>query len=198
MVSKLMVLGVDPGLALTGFAIAEVNVQTGTIAKVREVGVLKTEKNPHRIVRKTSDDLARARLQADRLRALMDKHHIDVIACEMATTTPYTLPTFSFGVMIGIVAALAKPVIEVLPSEVKIAATGTRNATKQEIIHWAVKLTSRQRLDWPTSNRRNQLGLLYQGSSVTLAAEHPADALAAIQAALLTEQFRLACAMAGR
>ena len=193
--NKLMVLGIDPGLALTGFAVAEVNVITRAIAKVREVGVLKTEKNHHRTVRKTSDDLARAQLQANRLRELIEKHRIDVIACEMATTTPYTLPTFSFGVMIGIVAALAKPVIEVLPGEVKIAAAGSRNATKQDIIRWAVQMTGRQKLDWPTSTRRNQLSLLYRGASITLAAEHPADALAAIQAALATEQFRLAVAM---
>lgn len=193
--TKLIVLGVDPGLALTGFAVAEISIATGAIAKVREIGIHKTEKSKHRTIRKTSDDLARARLQADRLRALIDRHRIDVIACEMATTTPYTLPTFSFGVMIGIVAALARPVIEVLPQEVKIAAAGNRNATKQDVIRWAVKMTGREKLDWPTSSRKNQLGLLYRGASVTLAAEHPADALAAIQAAVSTEQFRLACAM---
>ena len=194
--TKLIVLGIDPGLSSTGYAIAEVDTRSRAIRKVREIGVSKTKRSTHRTIRKTSDDLARAQEQARLLRGLLERHEVDVISCEMASTTPYTLPTFSFGVMMGIIAALDRPVVELLPFEVKQAATGDRNATKAAMIRWAVDLTSPQNLDWPTSNKRDHVGVEYRGRSVTLAAEHPADALATIHAAIASEQFRLACTMA--
>ena len=194
--SSLTVLGIDPGFASTGFAIADVSLVSCRIAKVHAIGISKTEPTKLRKIRKTSDDLARARQHAGLLRGLVDQYAVDVIAYEMASTTPYTLPNFSFGVMMGIVATLNRPIIEVLNYEVKQAATGDRNATKADVIRWAVGITGRQKIDWPTSGKKNTVNLIYRGRHVTLAAEHPADALAAIQAAIGTEQFHLASAMA--
>jgi hypothetical protein len=122
----------------------------------------------------------------------MDAHSISAIAAELSSTTPHTLPTFSFGVMIGILASMGTPIIELLPREIKKTVTGDDRATKRDMIAWALKKTARQNLPWPTSARANKLGLQYRGKHVAPGAEHPADALAAIEAALATEQFRLA------
>ena len=189
------ILGVDPGLGTSGTALAIVDSLTGKIEDILELGVFETRKSQHRTVRKTSDDLRRAKEAAGNLRRILGESRVDIVAAEMATTTPYTYPTFSFGVMTGILASLDYPIIEVLPYEVKAAATGNDRATKRDIIAWALSLPSSQPLSWPTSRRSNQLKLTYNGENVTRAAEHPADALAVIQAAVRTEQFRLALSL---
>lgn len=188
-------LGLDPGLSSTGFALADVDLAAREISGVIKVGVIKTVPQTSKDVRKTSDQLRRARIPAGALRSLINQHGASIIAMEMSTTTPYTHPTFSFGVMIGIAASLDLPLIEVLPHEVKKAATGDVRGTKAEIIAWAVRKSRRRNVGWPTSPIPNRLQIQLGGKYVTLAAEHPADALAAIQAALATEQFKLSASV---
>lgn len=191
-----IILGIDPGLRSTGFAAAEIDKNSGEIVRVLQVGTIQTEPQTGRKVRKTSDHLRRAREQANAIQSVIDRHNVSVIAFELSTVTPYTHPTFSFGVMTGIVAALGRPIIQVLPQEVKFAACRNTRATKRDVIVWALAKTEGDNLSWPTSARANSLGLSYLGRNVTIAAEHPADALAAIEAALATEEFRLAARMA--
>ena len=191
-----IILGIDPGLRSTGFAAAEVDKYAGAIVRVLQIGTIKTEPYAARTVRKTSDHLRRAREQASAILNLIQRHDVSVIAFELSTVTPYTHPTFSFGVMTGIVATLERPIIQVLPHEVKLAASGNSRATKRDIIAWALAKTEGDNLSWPTSARANSLRLSYLGRNVTTAAEHPADALAAIEAALATEEFRVAVQMA--
>lgn len=193
--SKIIGLGLDPGLAKTGYALAQINATTGTIHDVLEVGVIETARCKHLTVRKTSDDLRRAKEQSNQLREILESVKVDFVAAEMATTTPYTLPTFSFGVMIGILASLDHAIIQVLPREVKLAVAGDDRATKRDIIEWALSVPSSSTLEWPTSRRLNKLRLTYEGEYIAASAEHPADALAAIKAATETEQFRLARGM---
>ena len=191
-----IILGIDPGLRSTGFAAAEIDKNSGAIVRVLQIGTIQTEPQTARKVRKTSDHLRRAREQANAILNVIDRHNVSVIAFELSTVTPYTHPTFSFGVMTGIVAALGRPIIQVLPHEVKFAACRNTRATKRDVIGWALAKTEGDNLSWPTSARANSLGLSYLGRNVTIAAEHPADALAAIEAALATEEFRLAARMA--
>lgn len=193
--ASVRVLGLDPGLRRTGYAVASIDPVARSILDVLNIGVLETFPLGRRGIRKTSEDLRRAKEQADGLRRVLKRTPVDLIAAEMATTTPYTLATFSFGVMVGILASLGPPIVELLPHEVKIAATGSARATKSEIIAWALTQPSSQTLDWPTSTRRNRLDLAYQGRFVTLQAEHPADALATVAACLGSEQFRVAGAL---
>lgn len=195
--SLITFLGVDPGLRRTGFAVARADVTTGSIVKVIQVGTIETERQNLRHVRKTSDDLRRAQIQAAALRSLIADHQVAVVAMEMSTTTPYTYPTFSFGVMIGISASFDRPIIEVLPHEVKKATTGSVAGTKGEIIAWAIKKSGCRNVGWPTSTRQNQLRITLEGKNVTRSAEHPADALGAIQAALMSNQFMLAAGLFG-
>jgi Holliday junction resolvasome RuvABC endonuclease subunit len=193
--SGIIIIGIDPGLKSTGFAAAEVDVAASSISRVLEVGTVSTERKVTRDTRKTSDDLRRAKIQYDELEKICDRHRPSALAIELCTTTPYTLSTFSFGVMVGVVAGLGIPTIEVLPHELKRAVTGHKRATKADVISWAIEKTQLDGLKWPTSQRSNKLGLTYNGRHVSLAAEHPADALAAIEAALRTEQYRLAMQM---
>lgn len=185
-------LGIDPGLRRTGYAVAETNPLMGEITRVIEVGLVETEPRLAKQVRKTSDDMRRARIHAFRLKTLVADYKIALVAMEMSTTTPYTLPTFSFGVMTGVVASLGVEIVEVLPYEVKQAATGDPRGTKSQVIEWAMAKSGPFVRGWPMSRRRNSMGLCVDDLYVGRAAEHPADALAAVQAALRTEQFRMA------
>lgn len=190
--SKLIILGIDPGLAYNGFAVAEVNSERRSVGRVLTLGVRKTTRSKLKTVRATSDDLRRAQEHADHLIHLVKTYRVNAIAMEVTTMTHYKYPTLSFGIMAGVVAALQRPIIEVLPWEIKRVG----GSTKRDVIAWALKQTVRQKnLPWPTSSKLNSMGLTYCGKNVMQDAEHAADALAAIQAALLTHHFGLAAAM---
>jgi Holliday junction resolvasome RuvABC endonuclease subunit len=192
---SLRILGLDFGLAYTGFAIAEVDIESGSITRVCDLGVITTESQRQiKQIRLTSDDLRRATIIAEAIGRKRDEAQVDVVAAEMVTSTRHIRPTFSFGVLVGITASLRRPVIQVLPHEVKLAATGRRDASKKDIIQWALRLTERDHVQWPTSARSNSRGLRIGNSFVQRSAEHQADALAVIQAAVRSDQFNLAAA----
>jgi Holliday junction resolvasome RuvABC endonuclease subunit len=194
---EITVLGLDPGLGSTGYAIAAIDLATRRISRVIKVGIVTTDRQKLKQVRQTSDCLRRAAHLTRNLTSIIAEHGVSMIAMEMCGASPHIYPTFSFGVMIGIAASLDRPIIEVLPNEVKLAATGNKKATKSEIVAWAVKKTGKRNVGWPTSRRANSFNVVLQGKYVTKAAEHPADALAAIEASLNTEQFKLALALLG-
>lgn len=191
-------LGIDPGLSMTGYAAASVDPERALIIHVLEVGVSATERRNLKQVRKGSEHLRRGREQAVVLNAIIDRYCPAAVAVELTTTTKHKHPIFSFGVMTGIVACMDPPVVEVLPHEVKLAATGNKRATKADVIQWALNQPGSTSVEWPVSARRNSLNLQHEGLHLMRIAEHPADALAAIQAALLTEQVRLAYLMSTR
>lgn len=189
--TEITMLGLDPGLSSTGYAIANVCLMKNEILRVIRVGIIETERQKLKQVRQSSDNLRRAQHHAESIRALISEHGVPLIALEMCSASQYIHPTFSFGVMVGVAASLRPPIIEVLPHEAKLAATGDPRATKAEVIAWALKASGKRDVGWPTSNRTNKLGLTWRGQFVTKAAEHPADALAVIQGALRTQQFKL-------
>lgn len=188
---EITMLGLDPGLGSTGYAIASIDLNTGEISKVICVGLVETDRQKRKQVRQTSDNLRRARRQVDALRAIIDEHGVSMIAMETCGAMQYIYPTFSSGVMIGVAASLGPEIIEVLPDEVKLAATGDKRATKARVVAWAVRLTGKRKVGWPTSSRPNSFGVRLREAYVSKSAQHPADALAAIQASLATEQFKI-------
>jgi hypothetical protein len=87
---------------------------------------------------------------------------------------------------IGLLAGVKQPVISVTPTEVKVAATNNKNATKADMIQWAT--AKHPKANWRTVKRSGEIVF-------TDANEHLADALAAIYAGLQTPEFRTACAV---
>ena len=90
-----------------------------------------------------------------------------------------------FGTTIGIYACiegmLDVPTIEVSPSETKMAAVGTKTASKQEMIAWATE-------KYPDAPWRTARGKV--GGKPTLDNEHLADAIAIAEAGVKTPAFR--------
>lgn len=186
----LVMLGIDPGLSNTGFAIAEVDIERQKILKTIELGTMTTERETNVKIRRTSDDYRRARSLHRQLSTICERHQISVAAAEMATTSKFNRPSLNFGIMLGVIASFDFFLIELLPRDVKKAVTGDRDAKKEAIIRWALETTRDDDVKWPTSSRQNRMDLNYRARHVTLAAEHQADALAVIHAALQSEQLQ--------
>lgn len=90
----------------------------------------------------------------------------------------------SYGICVGILGSLRHSVqfIEVTPTEVKLASTGDKNATKDQMIKWAS--TKHPEAPFPMYKRNGET--IINKSS----AEHMADAIGAIYAGLQTNQFK--------
>jgi Holliday junction resolvasome RuvABC endonuclease subunit len=96
----------------------------------------------------------------------------------------------AFGMVIGMLANLPVPLIQVSPLEVKMAAVGHRQAAKEEMIAWAVE-------KYPAAAWRLQdkNGAKHKKGDLKADNEHLADAIAVAEAGLLTDQFKQAVAM---
>lgn len=87
----------------------------------------------------------------------------------------------SYGMCIGVLGCISNSMIQVTPLEVKLAAVGSKTATKAEMIEWATnKYLSAK---WLTTKRNGVI-------SFTDKNEHLADALGAIHAGLKTQEFK--------
>jgi Holliday junction resolvasome RuvABC endonuclease subunit len=100
--------------------------------------------------------------------------------------------------VIGILANLPVPLIQVSPLEVKIAAVGHRQAAKEEMIEWAVgkhpdanwlRHAKNGRVKVKDGFKEWKVGDLLNDN------EHLADAVAVAEAGILTDQWKQAVAM---
>lgn len=181
--SKIHIVGIDPALRNFGFAQATLDVHTLEYT-IDNLILVESESEAGKTVRKNSDDLRRA---GDLYRGLVN-------ACKGATLAIAEIPVgsqsaramASYGMCVGVLAACPIPLIQVTPSEVKIAAVGKKTASKDEMIEWAM-------------NRYPAAPWLMRKSKGVMTPmndnEHLADACAAIEAGLLTSQFQQAVAM---
>jgi hypothetical protein len=90
----------------------------------------------------------------------------------------------SYGMCLGVIAAVAEtlPIIQVTPTDVKLAGAGHKTATKGEMIEAMIK--KYPAAPWPMRTLK--------GEQVPIAGEceHLADAMAAIEAGLKSDEFR--------
>lgn len=186
------ILGLDPSLANTGWAVLDVDTESREIVSVRAHGTIVTEKTKNKQVRKSSDDLARARTTAQTLAKLIQEHNIKLAASEVPSGAQSASASRAFGIVVGLLASLPIPIIEVSPTEVKMAVAGNKIADKEDIVRWAVELTQRVggQEFWNTSKAKNDWEIMVLSRYVTKTMEHQADAIASAQAAIKSEQFR--------
>ncbi|MCL2874707.1 MAG: hypothetical protein FWF12_00130 [Betaproteobacteria bacterium] len=174
------IIGCDPSLRNFGIVTADLNIDTMEF-KIQEMRLIESEDNAKKAktVRKNSDDLRRAR-------AL---HEGFVAACQGAGMAFIEVPVgsqsaramASYGICIGVLAACPVPMIQLTPTEVKLAMTGEKTATKDEMIEAAVK--AHPEAKWLTRKLGGKLSLISSN-------EHLADATGAIMAGLKTDEFR--------
>lgn len=172
--SKLKIIGIDPSLRNTGIAKGWLDLNT-LEWQVEEVELVKTEKGKSKTVRKSSDDFDRARVLMEAVK--LAEAGAEIAFVEMPIGSQSSDAMKSYGVCIALIASLGIPVIQVTPAQVKLHATGDKNATKEEMIYWA-------------TDRFPEANWLRQGTRITQANEHLADACGAINAGILEDDFK--------
>lgn len=167
-----------------GIVVAELDLDTHEIqikdmilsSAVKDTGIKNQRVN--------SKDLNVARSHAVVLASAIPMNAI--IFAEVPVGSQSARAMASYGMCIGLLANVAGPLISVTATEVKMAATGNKNATKDDMIQWAV--AKHPSANWKTVKRGGV-------QTVTSANEHLADALAAIYAGIKTPEFKMAKAM---
>jgi len=130
-----LVLGLDPGFANIGWALVEVGPKTEAPISI---GIIRTEKRDRKgKIRITSDDHRRGKKIAENLRGLFEKK--PVIVCAEALSYPRRASIAAkLGRVWGIIDCLSQsvgvPVIEASPMDLKLAVTGSKTASKEEVI----------------------------------------------------------------
>lgn len=172
--SKLKFIGIDPSLSNLGMCKGWVDLDT-LEWEVEELLLCETKPVSSKTVRKSS-------LDYDRCRELFEAQNefvkgADFAFVEMPIGSQSANAMKSYGACIMLIATLDIPVIQVSPSEVKLKATGDKNATKEEMIAWAS--TKFSRINW-----------LRQGQKILKKNEHLADACGAVNSGLQTDDFK--------
>lgn len=193
-------MGIDPSLTATGWTIAQVDTETCKIVSIVELGLIETAPTKNKQVRKSSDTLARARTIAQKLNERMRFHGVKVGVSEVPSGAQSASASHAFGICVGILASVPIPLIEVSPTEVKVAATGSKIADKEDMVRWALTVPGAEEAFFASevdlwAARANDWEFKVRGKNVGKKAEHPADAVGAVEAALKSNQFRQLAAM---
>lgn len=189
--SKMKIIGCDPSLSNFGIAFATLDLDTLTFT-VDDLKVAQTEpekdKKVRKQVRKNSEDLERARLLH---RAAMEACQGEVFMAfvEVPVGSQSARAMASYGVCLGVLAAVAEtlPMIQVTPTEVKLAGCGIKTATKEEMIEAMV--AKYPNAPWPMKTVKG----IY--TPIASKCEHLADAIGAIEAGIASDEFRHTIAM---
>lgn len=133
MKNKLKILGIDPGLAITGFALIEEST-------ILDFGVIITDKKialPERLSE-----------ISDEFEQIIQKHKPDKIAVEklvfVQNVTSGIAVAHARGVILAIGAKYKIPILEIFPKDVKLRICGFGNAPKiqvQRMVQKVFKLT---------------------------------------------------------
>ena len=174
---KIPVVGFDPSLRNWGIAESFLDLETGYL-DVPVFTLVQTVDPTGKQVRQNSTDLSLAMQLATVTIPIAKKAKAIFVEVPVGSQTARAMT--SYGICVGVLGAIQSlgiPLIEVTPTEVKVAFTGNKTATKEDMIAKAVEL-------YPTANFPNVKG------RVTGKAEHVADATAAIHAGVLTPMFQ--------
>lgn len=181
------VVGLDPALRNLGVVIAEVDLDDPDYSfKVVEMKLVqpKDEAKKAKTVRKNSDDLRRAKELHKALQEACKSARFAFVEVPVGSQSARAMA--SYGICIGVLASCPLPMIQLTPTEVKVAATGIKTATKDEVIEAMAE--AHPEAKWLTRKVKGEVTLLSSN-------EHLADAMSAIKAGIETDEFRIAAAM---
>lgn len=177
----LRVVGIDPAMRNFGFVKGTIDLSSDnyefTIERL-ELVQTETDKETKKTVRKNSDDLVRARKLHNAVQAFCQD--ANMVFAEIPIGSQSARAMASYGICIGVLASIKKPLVQLTPTEVKLAAVGDKNASKNDMIAWAT--SAYPDANWLTTKRNGVI-------SFTNNNEHLADAVATIHAGILSDQF---------
>lgn len=175
------VIGMDPSMSNWGFATADLNLDTLEVSNV-ELSLTKTEKTKQKRIRVNSDDMRRSK----ELYKSIQKNTKDVVMSfvEVPHGSQSARAMASYGMCVALLASVQSySMIQLSEADLKLATLGKKTGTKEEAIEWAT--SKHPEANWPTRG----------GKIIKSQAEHMSDAIAAIYAGLLSEDFNNARAI---
>lgn len=198
---KIKILGIDPSFCNFGLVLAETDTDNLDNFRILQMHIAQTEeekvekikyvnrggkrqlarvKERPKTVRKNADDLRRARI----LHEALEKYskEADIAIAEVPVGSQDARAMASYGVCIGVLASCKIPLIQVTPTDVKLAGTGIATATKHEMIESAVK--AHPYAQWLTHEVKSKAKRGESEIRFKAINEHLADATFAIKAGL--------------
>lgn len=175
--TKLSVCGFDPSLRHWGIAEGIYDLQTNQIY-ISSISVIEPILNTGKQTRQNSLDVESG-LQLF-TGAYNASKSCQFIFAEVPVGSQSSRAMCSYGLCTGVLGslkAMGLPLVEVTPTEVKMASVGSKTATKTEMIQWA--FAKHPNVGWPMHNKKLSASK----------AEHMADAIAAIYAGIKTPAF---------
>ena len=173
------IMGIDPSMRNTGVAFAE---YIDGKMQLTSLHLVTTDKTKSKQIRMSSDTIARSRILYDFIQDLIAKNKPNLIFGETPTGSKSSSAMKSYGISCMLLASVNPPVIELNPTEVKMAALGSSGASKAQMIQWAVA-------KYPQANWIRRSG------KITAINEHLADAVAVLEAGIRSSEFKRALAM---
>lgn len=180
------VVGFDPSMSNWGIArgiLVPGDAHSDAVIEIHDLSVIKTQAEKAKQIRRNSDDLDRA--ESLMKGAMAAAEGAQAIFVEVPVNSQSARAAVAYGLCVGILGALRAmgiPFFEVNPTEVKLAATGDKNASKIDMINWATGLYPQA--PWPTQTVKGATSI------VASTAEHMADAVAAIHAGIASKSFK--------
>ena len=177
------VVGFDPSLRNWGIAEGNLFPNSPKPISIYKLSVVNAVLPTGKQVRQNSLDLETAKqLYAAAFEAAKGAKAIFV---EVPVGSQSARAMCSYGVCVGVLGALRAsgiPFFEVTANEVKMSGAGNKNATKLDMINWAMK--QHPEVSWPMHKKKGE-------TLVTLGeAEHMADAIGAIYAGINGDLFK--------
>lgn len=178
------VVGFDPSLRNWGICVGTLDLSFGLDSlKVTDLKVNQPILSTGKQVRQNSLDLS----SAEQLTSMAYEYAkgASAVFVEVPVGSQSARAMASYGICVGVLGALRTsgiPFFELTPTEVKVAATGKKTATKEEMITWGTK--HHPEAPWPTYTKNGEVLV----SSAQ--AEHMADALACIYAGIKSQPFQ--------
>lgn len=175
---ELNLVGHDPSLRHWGIAVGTYTIETASL-KIDHIAVIEPVLSKAKQIRQNSLDVeASMQLFKEAMRYSRD---VDAVFAEVPVGSQSSRAMTSYGVCVGVLGSLKGigiPIIEITPTQVKVNATGSKTATKEEMIAWA--LAKHPEANWPMHAKKVSAAK----------AEHMADAIACIYAGIATESFQ--------
>ena len=176
------VVGMDPSLRNWGIAHGFYYPE-GKRLQLHEVAVIQPEIPEGKQVRKNTKDIERARQLA--FKAALAARRAQAVFVEVPVGSQSARAMASYGICVGVLGGLYAqdmPCHEITPTQVKLAVTGSKTASKADIIEAMV--ARYPHLNWPYQNKKGVRSL------VMGKAEHMADAIGAIEAGVHSTSFQ--------
>lgn len=173
------IIGFDPSMRNWGVAIGLYDEASRTV-EITDLDVIRPKVEVRG--RKSHQDLNHAMQLATGVFEVMRWYQPAKVYVEVPHGSQSASAMKGYGMCIAILGccrALNWEFVELTESEVKISAVAKREATKEEMIEWAVK--RHQEAPWPTRRYKGE-NVINKGT-----AEHMADAVGAIHAGLTLE-----------